>query len=404
MLSGVKVMALASELRETIIEDYKFLHQCPGVGFDISETYEYVKNRLVEIGCVPAKCGKSGLIVDMGNTNDDENGKCILLRADMDGLMLKEESGLEYASRNGRIHACGHDMHTAMLLGAARILKQYEKEINGRIRLMFQPAEEILEGAKDMIASEVLKNPKVDAGIMLHVMTALPFECGTVVVSSPGVSAPAADYFSIRVKGVGGHGAMPEKAIDPLNIGAHILLALQNINSRELPSGERAVVTIGSISSGEAYNIIPDEIIMRGTMRAFDEEVRGFIKERIIVISEGVAGGFRGSAQVSFDRGCPTLLNDKNLSCYIEKSMVELLGKEKVFTTNELSKGKSNGGSGSEDFAYISHEIPAVMLGLVAGHSEKGYEHNLHHPKVKFDLDALAYGAAVYAYAGMSLL
>ncbi len=394
------ILSKAWDIQEQLFDDYMFLHQCPGIGFEIRETYEYVKNRLLEIGLEPQKCGRSGIVADIGNGK----GKTVLLRADMDGLGIKEESGVDFASSNGKMHACGHDMHTAMLLGAARLLKEYEGNIQGNIRLMFQPAEEILEGSKDMINSGVLDNPRVDKGVMLHVMTTLPFECGTVIVSSPGVGAPAADYFSIIVKGVGGHGAMPEKTIDSLNIGAHILLALQNINARELPTGERAVVTIGSIASGEAYNIIPDQIVMRGTMRCYDEETRTFVKKRIVEIAEGIAISFKGQAEVSFDRGCPTLLNDKNLSCHIEKTMIELLGKEKVFTTDELSKGKSASGAGSEDFAYISHKIPTIMLGLVAGQFEKGYEYNLHHPKVRFDLDALLYGAAIYASAGIDLL
>lgn len=390
----------ARNMQEALAQDYKLLHQCPGIGFEIGETYEYVKSRLSEMGLEPVNCGKAGIMADIGNGK----GKTILLRADMDGLAIKEQSGVDFASKNGKMHACGHDLHTTMLLGAAGLLKEYEKNINGTIRLMFQPAEEILEGAKDMIEAGALENPRVDAGVMIHVMTALPFQCGTVIVSSPGVGAPAADYFSIAVEGVGGHGAMPEKTIDPLNIGAHILLALQNINARELPTGERAVVTIGSISSGEAYNIIPDRIVMRGTMRTFNEEIREYVKGRIVEISENIAAGFKGTAEVSFDRGCPTLLNDKNLSCHIEKSMIELLGKEKVFTTDELSKKKSGSGSGSEDFAYVSHRIPTVMLGLVAGQIDKGYEYNLHHPKVKFDMEALVYGAAVYAVAGIDLL
>lgn len=386
--------------KEEIVDDYKYLHRCPGIGFDLEETYEYVKNKLLEIGCVPIECGKSGIYTDIGN----ENGKCILLRADMDGLPIKEQSGVDFESNNGNMHACGHDMHTSMLLGAARLLKEIENDINGTIRLVFQPAEEILEGAKSMINNGVLENPKVDAGLMIHVMTSLDFACGTVIVASGGVSAPAADYFSIKIKGVGGHGAMPEKCVNPLNIGAHILLGINNIKALELNGNQKATITISSISSGEGYNIIADEVIMRGTMRAFDENTRKYMKERIVEISENIASAFKGDASVSFERGCPTLINDENISCHIKKTMIELLGEEKVFTTEELAKNGFAGGNGSEDFSYISHKIPTVMVGLVAGQKEKGYEYNLHHPKVRFDLDALCYGAAIYAKSGISLL
>lgn len=386
--------------RDEIIDDYKYLHRCPGVGFNLEETCEYVKNKLSEIGCKPVECGKSGIYTDIGN----KNGKCILLRADMDGLPINEQSGVEFESENGNMHACGHDMHTSMLLGAARILKEMENNINGTIRLMFQPAEEILEGAKSMIDNGVLENPKVDAGVMIHVMTALPFECGTVIVASKGVSAPAADYFLVRIRGVGGHGAMPEKCVNPLNIGAHILLGINNIKALELDVNQKAVVTVSSISSGEAYNIIQDEASVRGTMRAFDEKVREYVKNRIVEISDNISGAFKGNARVSFERGCPTLINDEKISCHIEKTMIELLGEDKVFTTDGLAKEGFLGGNGSEDFSYISHKIPTVMIGLVAGQKEKGYEYNLHHPKVKFDLDALCYGAVIYAKAGISLL
>ena len=391
---------MGDNLFDKVLEYYRYLHQCPGVGFDIGETFEYVWTRLEELGCTPIKCGKAGIYTDIGNGN----GKCVLLRADMDGLSIKEESGLSFASNNGNMHACGHDMHTSMLLGAASILKEMEKDINGTIRLMFQPAEEILEGAKDMIENGIFSEPKPYAGIMIHVMTAMEFGCGTVIVSSPGVSAPAADYFSVRVKGVGGHGAMPEKTVDPLNIAAHILLGLENINAREIDSGEKVVVTIGSISSPETYNVIPDEVVMRGTMRSFDENLRIFIKNRIEEISVNMAKSFNGIAEVSFDRGCPTLINNEKISCHIEKTMIELLGEDKVFTTEELLHNKRTGGTGSEDFAYISHQIPTVMMGLVAGERAKGYEYNLHHPKVRFDTEALYYGAKVYAKAGLGLL
>lgn len=381
------IMKIAESIEENIIDDYKYLHKCPGIGFDIRETYEYVKNRLSEMGFSPRKCGQSGIIVDIGSGD----GKKVLLRADMDGLSIREESGVEYASINGNMHACGHDMHTAMLLAAARIFK--ELNINGDVRLMFQPAEEILEGAKDMIEDGVLENVK--AGVMLHVLPALPFESGTVIVSSAGVGAPSADYFSINIEGVGGHGAMPDKCVSPIDISSHIILALKNID---------ATVTIGSVQSGTAYNIIPDKAVLKGTMRTFDEKKREEVKGKIKRICENMAMAYGGKATLVFERGCPTLINDENLSCHIEKTMIELLDEKKVFNTEQLAKGNAKSSSGSEDFAYISHEIPTLMLGLVAGNIADGYTHNLHHPKVKFDLEALKYGSAVYVASALCML
>jgi hippurate hydrolase len=331
-----------------------------------------------------------------------------MIRADMDALPINEESGVEFACKDGRMHACGHDMHTAMLLGAARLLKKHEEEIEGTVKLMFQPAEEIFQGADDMIAAGVLEDPKVDAALMIHVMANMPFEPGTVVVSSPGVSAPAADYFEIRVQGKGCHGSMPNTGIDPLNAAAHILIALEEINARELALGERAVLTFGTMQAGTAANVIPDTVTMGGSIRTFDEETRGYIKERMVQIAEGIASAFRAEAKVVFGSGCPPLKNDRQVSACAEKYVRELLGEGKAFTVEQLSAaggGQNSGKSaGSEDFAYVSQKVPSVMLALAAGQPQKGYCYPQHHPKVKFDESVLAGGSAVYAYTAMRWL
>ena len=171
-------------------------------------------------------------------------------------------------------------MHTSMLLGAARILKQHEDEIQGTIKLMFQPAEEIFEGSQDMIEAGVLKNPDVDAALMIHVMAGMPFEAGTVIVSAPGVSAPAADYFNIKVRGKGCHGSMPNTGVDPLNAAAHILIALEEISARELAMSDQAVLTIGTMNAGVAANVIPDTVDMGGSIRTFDQAPRAVSKQR----------------------------------------------------------------------------------------------------------------------------
>ena len=277
-MSGETFLKEAQNLQETIVSDRRYLHQCPGTGFEIAETVSYVKKKLADMGYEPVECGKAGLVVTAGGKKE---GKVFLIRADMDALPISEESGVEFASCNGKMHACGHDMHTAMLLGAARLLKQHEDEINGTVKLMFQPAEEIFEGSHDMIENGVLKNPKVDAGLMIHVMAGMPFTAGSVVVSAPGVSAPAADYFTIHVQGKGCHGSMPNMGVDPLNAAAHILIALEEINARELGISDRAVLTIGTMKAGTASNAIPDSAVMGGTLRTFDEDTRSFMKQRM---------------------------------------------------------------------------------------------------------------------------
>lgn len=371
----------------------------------MKETLTYVENELKNIGYEPVRCGRAGLIATAGGS---KNGKVFLLRCDMDALPIEEKSEVEFASANGCMHACGHDMHTAMLLGAARLLKEHEDEINGTVKLMFQPAEEIFEGSDDMIKNGLLKNPDVDAALMIHVMAGMPFPAGNVIVSNPGVSAPAADYFTITVKGKGCHGSMPNTGIDPLNVAAHILIALQEINSRELSMNDRAVLTIGTMHAGTAANAIPDTVTMSGSIRTFDEETRIFIKNRLTDISRGIAASFRADADVKFGSGCPTLVNDKELCQCAEKYVKELLGNENAFSVEELSKmndgNSASKSAGSEDFAYISHEVPSVMLALAAGQPQKGYKYPQHHPMVRFDEDALTNGTAIYAYTAIRWL
>ena len=394
----------AAELRDCISRERRALHQNPETGFDISATLSFVKSELLDMGLQPMDCGKAGVVALVGGKKP---GKVFLLRADMDALPITEEADVDFASQNGKMHACGHDMHTAMLLGAARLLKTREAEIAGTVKLMFQPAEEIFEGSHDMIQAGLLEHPKVDAALMIHVMAGMPFPAGTVIVSAPGVSAPAADYFEIKVQGKGCHGSMPNTGVDPLTAAAHILIAIQEIHARELAMDDRAVLTIGTMNAGTAANVIPDSVTMGGSIRTFDEQTRAFIKQRLAEISEGIARSFRGEASVSFGSGCPTLVNDRDLSVCCEQYVKDLLGSGKAFSVAELnamSGGGSSKSAGSEDFAYVSQEVPSIMLALASGQPEKGYGYPQHHPMVKFDEDALPVGSAVYAYTALRWL
>lgn len=395
----------AVQLKETLVFNRRYLHSHPGTGFDLSDTVAFVRKALTDMGYEPEECGKSGLVALAGGKRE---GKVFLIRADMDALPIKEESEVEFSSGNGCMHACGHDMHTAMLLGAAKLLKAHEEEIQGTVKLMFQPAEEIFEGSHDMMEDGLLKNPDVDAAMMIHVMAGMPFEAGTAIVAAPGVSAPAADYFEIRVQGTGCHGSMPNMGVDPLNAAAHILIALQEIHARELAMGDRAVLTVGTMNAGTAANAIPDMAVMGGSIRTFDEEARSFIKERMVQIAEGIAKAFRAQAKVVWGSSCPTLVNDKNLCACAGTYTKELLGQGKAFAVEELNAmgggQKSSKAAGSEDFAYVSQEVPSVMIALAAGQPEKGYGYPQHHPMVRFDEDALVNGCAVYGYTAMRWL
>lgn len=404
-MSYTELLSEASQMHDTIINDRRYLHLNPGTGFDIQDTVSYVKKQLTDMGYEPQLCGRAGIVAMAGTGKE---GKVFMLRADMDGLPIKEEADVDFASKNGKMHACGHDMHTAMLLGAARLLKKHEDEIEGTVKLMFQPAEEIFEGSKDMIEAGLLENPSVDAAMMIHVMAGMPFPAGTVITAMPGVSAPAADYFEIKVKGKGCHGSMPNTGIDPINVAAHIVIALQEIHARELAMGDRAVLTIGTMNAGNAANVIPDVVVMGGSIRTFDEETRILIKQRLTEIAKGIAQSFRAEAEVTFGSGCPTLFNDKVLTDEVYKYVKELLGEGKAFSSKDLNEAeggqKSSKTAGSEDFAYVSHKVPSVMLALAAGTPEKGYIYPQHHPKVMFDEDALCAGSAVYAYTALRWL
>ena len=385
----------AMNIKQQIKADYEHLHACPEVGFELTETRAYVKKRLLEMGYEPVDCGKAGIVAIAGNA---DTGKSFLLRADMDALHIKEEADVPYKSANGSMHACGHDAHTAMLLGAAKIIKYHEQELGGLVKFMFQPAEEILEGARDMIANGVLENPKVHGAMMVHVMTGVPLKTGTIVVSAPGVSAPAADFFEIKIKGKGCHGSMPHMGVDPLTAGAHIIIALQEIQAREMSVFNKGALTIGALEGADVANAIPDAVILKGSMRAFDEDVRNHMKKRLTEIAENVARAFRAEAVVTYTSGAPTLVNDRELSEKTGIWLKETLGGDMVIRSQDMP-GQSGGGS--EDFAYVSHEVPSIMVALAAGDSRDGYEHSLHHPQMRLDTKAFVYGVAALAEVAM---
>ncbi len=404
-MTSEKLLQEAEALREQILAERRWLHENAETGFGLTKTHAFVKQELADMGYQPVDCGRAGIVALAGGKKP---GKVFLLRADMDALPIQEESGVDFACKSGNMHACGHDLHTAMLLGAARLLKAHEDEIPGTVKLMFQPAEEIFEGSHDMIEAGLLENPKVDAALMIHVMAGMPFPAGTVIVSAPGVSAPAADYFEIKVRGKGCHGSMPNTGIDPLTAAAHILVGLQELQARELAMDDRAVLTIGTMNAGTAANVIPDSVTMGGSIRTFDEETRTMLKKRMAEIAGGIAQAFRAEADVAFGSGCPTLVNDRDLSACCETYVKELLGRGNAFSVAELNAmsggGSSSKSAGSEDFAYVSQEVPSIMLALASGQPEKGYGYPQHHPMVKFDESVLAGGSAVYAYTALRWL
>ena len=381
----------AMKLKDELVEHRRFLHAHAETGFDLHQTADYVCRQLEDMGYLPRRVGRCGIVVD----HNRREGPTILLRADMDALPIREEANVEFRSQTENMHACGHDLHTAMLLGAAKLL--VNEDLPGNVRFLFQPAEELLEGAKDMIDAGVLEG--VDAAMMIHVGLA-PLPTGMAIISSPGISAPAADYFNIRIQGKSCHGSAPQDGIDPIPAAAQILLAIQNIQTRELGLNDRAVLTIGSIHGGTAANVIADTVEMRGSLRTADEAVRQKLRTRMAEIVTSMCAVFKCKGEISFDSGCPCLLNDGVMSELATRCLKETLGEDLAKTTLELNPAGSPTAGGSEDFAYISQQVPSVMVALCAGNSE----HTLHHPKVVFDEEALPFGAAAYASVAVEYL
>lgn len=382
----------AKRMKVQLITWRRFLHENAEVGFDTKRTADYIQDELNKMGYTAVKRGKFGVLASVG-----EGARCFLLRADMDALPIKERAREPFACKKGNMHACGHDLHTAMLLGAARLLKAGEKELKGRVKLLFQAAEESLEGAKNAVQNGVLESPRVDAAMMIHVLTGVELPVGTAIVSSAGISAPAADYFTVELLGKGCHGSAPWKGVDATLVAAYLTVALQELPAREIPIGDPAVLTVGSLHAGETGNVIADRATLKGTLRAFDETRREEIKKRLREIATATAKTFRARASVHFDSGCPTLVNDGGVSAFIEGAAKKILKKNAVYTSAELSGGVKKESGGSEDFAYIAQEVPSVMVAVAAGEKGKGYDYPLHHPKVRFDENALPIGAALYA-------
>ena len=383
----------AENIGDEIIADRRRLHSCPETGAKLPNTKEYVIKRLTDMGYKPREICESGIVAEISGKN---SGKCVLLRADMDALKISEATELDFKSQNGNMHACGHDMHTAMLLGAAKILSDNKDRLNGTVKLVFQPDEEGFTGAKAMIKAGVLENPKPQIGFALHVNSGTP---SGLVICGRGTFMAGCTLFRIKINGVGCHGAMPETGVDPINIAAHIYLALQEITAREIGAKNPAVVTIGKFCGGDAPNIIPQEVIMEGTIRTFDRDITAQILSRIEQIAKCTAEAFRGKAEICELASAPPLVNDPELTNQMAEYAKELFGDDSVILPD-------SGGMGSEDFASYTYELPCAYLLLGAGTSQENelYGKPMHNEKVVFNEDILAKGAALHAYCAMKWL
>ncbi len=371
----------ATAMKETLVGWRRHLHENPEVGADLPNTVAFVEDRLREMGYAPKRLG-GGVTALAGK----KEGKTILLRADMDALPMKEESGLPFSSPcDCAAHCCGHDLHTSMLLGAAKLLKEHEDELEGQVKFMFQPGEEVFKGAKQMVEAGILENPRVDAAFGMHVY---PFAPAGVVGYGYGNIFSACFGFKITIKGRGSHGSMPENSIDPINIAVHIHLALQELISRESNPGDRVSLTIGYLNSGQAENIIPETAVMGGTLRTYSNETREYLKKRIREVSEKTADLFRGAVdfEVTIDEG----------SVYNEKGMTDSLLNTVRGISEEWKILETGGLNVSEDFAELSDRVPSTFFFLATGFEGKDNSLAMHNPKILFNEDALAYGTAIH--------
>ena len=377
----------ARELREETVSHRRYLHANAEVGLKTPKAAAYITERLAEYGLTPEKCGH-GVTASLGS-----GGKTLLLRADMDALPMAEESGEPFACPTGtEAHTCGHDFHAAMLLTAAKILKENETALKGTVRFMFQPAEETFEGAKDMITHGILEG--VDAALAFHVAPG-KMPPGLFMYNAGGVMMSSVDGFKITVHGKGAHGAYPHSSVDPINIGVHIYLALEALIAREADPGKNCVLTIGNFSAGSAANIIPDSAVLQGTIRTNDKACRALLVRRMKEAAAGTAQVYGGTAVVEMLSQVPPLVCDRKLTEKTAGYLQELPG---------LTPVPGIAASASEDFASIAEQVPSAFMYLSAGFSDERGDAPAHNPKVLFNEDVCAIGPACLAHCAVRWL
>lgn len=380
-------------IEKQLIDWRRSLHQIPEIGINLPKTTTYITRELDQMG-IPYKliCNGSGIVALIKGKKE---GKCFLLRSDTDGLPIEEEANVEFASKNNCMHACGHDIHATILLGAARLLKGVENELYGTVKLMFQPGEEIFEGAKIMVDEGVLESPSVDAGFAMHVDPSNPV--GTILYGESPLSSCYG--FKISITGKGGHGSQPENCIDPINVGVYIHMALQELISRECPPLAPMSLTIGEFKAGDAANIIPQVAILKGTMRVFSNDLREKMIRRLNDVVKSVANTFNATCEIEVLSDVPAVVCNKEVNEQVITYIKDI--------SDTLEIHNKFIAMGSEDFSYISEKIPASYLALGAGWQDKSeikgvhdpYSvfKGVHNPYTVFNEKCIALGAACYA-------
>ena len=377
----------AEELKASLLKDRHYLHMHPEIGNELPETVKYVSNRLREIGLEPKEICKGGILAVI---EGKKPGKTYLLRADMDALPMGEDNDLVFNPHSCNAHTCGHDMHTAMLLCAAQLLKEKQNDLCGTVKLMFQPAEEQFKGSLAMIEAGVLDN--VDAASAMHVMLdwdAPAYGC------CPGFMSSSCDGFKITVHGKGCHGAMPDLGIDPINVGVHVYQAFQNLIARETNPKQTAVLTFGQFSAGDTNNIIPGSCVLQGTLRTYDKALREKLTKRMHEIVDAAGSMFGAKTEYEVLSAVPSCYTNPELLAELRQYLTELFGKD-------IGKNDNYPLTASDDIAFISERVPTVYLLLGARVEGNPYPH--HNPKVLFNEDCLSLGAAIHAQCAFEWL
>ena len=378
------ILDSAMEIKDELISIYRERHICPELSFEEYETMDYIDKYLTELGLEVVRGPKgAGLWATL---EGGRQGKSIGIRADIDALPVSEETGLEYCSQNsGLMHACGHDSHTAMLLGAAKILCQNKDRVRGRVRFIFQQAEELVSGAENMIEAGVLDG--IDEIISLHVVPTL--KAGSIE-TRPGAALASSDMFEIKVFGKGGHGSSPHSCIDPIIVMANIITAIQSIANKKIHALQPVVINVCQINAGSRYNVIPDEGYMSGTIRTHDKAVREEIMQQIQTIADGMCKAFGTTYEFANVLSVPPTINDIEVTNKLIERSKTILPEGRVIVMDKPYMF-------SEDFSCFGEIVPACMFFLGTYNESKECVHPLHSSKYKIDEDILPIGAAVFA-------
>jgi len=367
-----------------IVSYREYLHQHPELSFQEFKTMEFVAEKLTQLGIPFQKeVAGTGIVAIIKASHHSENQNCIGLRADLDALPIQEENDVAYKSLNdGIMHACGHDVHTSVLLGAAEILNEIKEELAQPVKLIFQPGEETNPGgASLMIEAGVLENPKIDRMYGLHVFPEL--EAGNLGMR-PGIYMASGDEIHVSIHGIGGHAAIPEKCVNPLMIGASFVLEAKELLTKLCPEGVPHVLTFGRFEALGSTNVVPSTCEIKGTFRTMNEEWRAIANEKLFELAKKISADYKGQINLSISKGYPFLKNDKDLTNQLYQSFEDNFGKEKIHTLPIRMT--------AEDFAYYSQKIPVVFFRLGVANSEKGINFGVHHPKFDIDPNAIKIG------------